>query len=187
MFAEIIDECLNFWHGKPCMEIYGKARREKAWRLIRLFATQHHDLGSRLPFFAGTCVTWTAESILVGWDFANCLFAEQCRFPCSRSKPVEVKGGRLRDSPRRRLASAPYPPSASEILAHECGHTFQALRLGPSYLPIVGSTTLFREGPNSYNRFENEASEQGMFGCHVKGSVCRELCREERINHCVAL
>jgi hypothetical protein len=35
--------------------------------------------------------------------------------------------------------------------------------------------TLFREGPHSWNYFENQASELGQFGGIVKASVCPEL------------
>jgi hypothetical protein len=74
-----------------------------------------------------------------------------------------------------RGAGGPSFPSASEILAHEIGHTWQAVRLGPFYLPLVGSVTLFREGPHFWNHFENQASEQGRFGGIVNGSACGEL------------
>ncbi len=67
--------------------------------------------------------------------------------------------------------------SASEILAHECGHTIQAIRLGFAYLPVVGSVTLFREGRHWWNYFENRASEEGQFGGIVSGSVSAELLR----------
>ena len=65
--------------------------------------------------------------------------------------------------------------SASEVIAHECGHTWQALRMGPAYLPLVGAVTWFQEGPNPWNRFENEASEEGLFGGIVNRSVCPRL------------
>ena len=65
--------------------------------------------------------------------------------------------------------------AASEVLAHECGHTAQALRLSWLYLPAGAAFTLWREGPRWYNAFENGASEQGQFGGLVNGSVCAEL------------
>ena len=69
---------------------------------------------------------------------------------------LAVAGGRLSDVVLRcRHGGASYPNS-SEILAHECGHTWQASRLGAIYLPVVGATTLFLEGPNPWNHFENE-------------------------------
>ncbi len=67
--------------------------------------------------------------------------------------------------------------SASEILAHECGHTWQVLRMGLLYWPVGGAVTLFREGPHWWNFFENQASELGQFGGIVNGSVCPELMR----------
>src|SRR5262249_60140576 len=88
---------------------------------------------------------------------------------------VEVLGGRIRDESKRREAGAPLWPRASEILAHECGHTWQARRLSWLYLPAGALFTLWREGPRWYNHFENQASEEGLFGGIVNGSVCAEL------------
>jgi hypothetical protein len=86
-----------------------------------------------------------------------------------------VGGGRIRD-PQRRLASgAAEKARASEVLAHECGHTWQALRLGALYLPFVGALTLFREGRHRWNHFENQASEQGQFGGLVSGSIRKDF------------
>ena len=52
----------------------------------------------------------------------------------------------------------------------------------PGALPRVGvpasrsrSFTLWREGPHWYNGFENQASEDGLFGGIVNGSVQAEL------------
>src|SRR5205085_11337777 len=116
-----------------------------------------------------------SEVIVVGWDFAEMLLREQAERPASRRQPVRVAGGRISDRERRRGVGAPAFATASEILAHEIGHTWQALRLGPVYLPFVGSVTIFQEGPNPWNHFENEASEEGLFGGLVNRSVCREL------------
>ena len=88
---------------------------------------------------------------------------------------VEVAGGRIHHPQRRAEAGGWSWASASEVLAHECGHTWQARRMGSVYLPLVGSVTLCREGPRPWNRFENEASEQGLFGGIVDHSVCAEL------------
>jgi hypothetical protein len=63
------------------------------------------------------------------------------------------------------------------VLAHECGHTWQMLRMGLLYWPVGASVTLFRDGPHWWNRFENQASELGQFGGIVNGSVCAELMR----------
>ncbi|HEV3261833.1 MAG TPA: hypothetical protein VG013_33595 [Gemmataceae bacterium] len=161
--------------GTPCFRVYGKARREADWRLIDIYATHRRDADSRWPLWGGTCITWTAEVIVVGWDFAESVVREQAEWPASREHPVEVAGGRIRDPERRRAAGGPSFASASEVLAHECGHTWQVLRLGAAYLPLVGSVTLFREGPRPWNRFENEASEQGQFGGIINGSVCAAL------------
>ncbi len=100
---------------------------------------------------------------------------EQAKQLASRTFPVEVLGGRLKDLNKRLAGGTISLPGVSEVLAHEVGHTWQALRLGPYYLPFVGAVTLFREGKQAWNHFENEASEQGLFGGIVNGSVCDPL------------
>jgi hypothetical protein len=159
------------------MQIYGKSRHENQWRIIDVFASRIYDLESRWPFCAGTCVTWGADVIAVGWTFVETLLREQFQSPASRDYPVAVAGGRIRNLERRLAAGGPTLAGASEILAHECGHTYQARRFGPIYLPLVGSVTLFREGPRFWNHFENQASEIGLFGGLVNGSVLPELIR----------
>jgi hypothetical protein len=167
MVNEFLSDWLHWWGGEPCFRIYGKGRRERYWRPVSVFATHRRDALSPWPLWQDTCITWTADVIVIGWDLAATVLGEQRETPASRQFPVIVPGGRLRDLDR--------PASASEILAHECGHTWQALRLGAAYLPLVGSTTLFQEGPNSWNRFENEASAEGVFGGLINGSVSTEL------------
>jgi hypothetical protein len=175
MLNELLTDWLNWWGGSPCFRIYGKSRREADWRVIDVYATSRRNAASPWPLWKGTCTTWSATVIVVGWDFAREVWKEQTAAPAGRHHPVEVGGGRIRDWSRRVAAGVDAFPTASEVLAHECGHTWQALRLGPAYLPLVGSTTLFREGPRPWNHFENEASEVGQFGGLVNGSVCSEL------------
>jgi hypothetical protein len=163
--------------GRPAFRINGKARPESSWRIIEVHATHARDSDSRWPrfLFRGTCITWTSSIIAVGWDFAAEVLREQAFAPASRDNPVEVLGGRLRNL-KRRVAVAACPwASACEILAHECGHTWQARWLSWLYLPAGAAFTLFREGPHWYNAFENQASEQGLFGGIVNGSVCPQL------------
>ena len=163
--------------GSPCFRIHGKTRSEQAWRIIEVHATHRRDSDSHWPrlLWRGTCITWTASIIAVGWDFAEEVLHEQASEPASRTHPVEVPAGRLRDSFRRTAAGGDAFPTASEVLAHECGHTGQALRLGMLYWPVGAAVTLFREGPHWWNHFENQASEQGQFGGIVNGSVCPAL------------
>ncbi|HEY7426359.1 MAG TPA: hypothetical protein VH682_19155 [Gemmataceae bacterium] len=177
MFNRLATSVLRRLGGPPCFQIYGRASRESAWRIIGVHATRRRNSDSRWPkyLFRGTCVTWTAEVIAVGWDFAADVLCEQASEPASRDRPLSVAAGRLRDYLRRADAGAPPFVSASELLAHECGHTWQVLRLGLLYLPIVGAFTLFREGPHWWNHFENQASEQGQFGGIVNGTVNPEL------------
>jgi hypothetical protein len=163
--------------GRPAFRIHGKGRHETTWHEIEVHATHRRDAESRWPrlFFRGTLITWTASVIAVGWDFAEEVLREQVAEPASRERPVEVPGGRIHDLARRDAAGARPWASASEILAHECGHTAQARRLGALYLPMGACFTLFREGPRWYNRFENLASESGQFGGIINGSVCPEF------------
>ena len=199
MLNELWTDWLRWRGGPPCFRIYGKARPERQWRIIDVYATSRRNVGSGWPLWGGTCVTWSAEIVAVGWDFAESVLREQSHLPSSRQYPVEVSQGRIlgrrvaRPEALRRACGpsdspTPFedsgratPPSsvasASEVLAHECGHTWQALRLRSLYLPYVGAVTLFREGPHSWNYFENQASELGQFGGIVEGSVCPELAK----------
>ena len=180
MLNDLVAEWVRWLAGGPCFRIYGKIRREGAFALIDVFATHRRDRTSRWPLWKASCTTWSDKVIVVGWDFAFDLLREQAAAPASREHPVEVAGGCLRDMLRRADAGVPNSPTASEVLAHECGHTWQALRLGWFYLPVVGSVTLFREGPHVWNHFENEASAQGQFGGVVNRSVSEELMKQLR-------
>jgi hypothetical protein len=176
MFNTLASACFRLT-GPPCFLIHGKGRREKRWRVISAYATHRRDADSRWPagLWRGTCITWTAAVIAVGWDFALEVLREQTAEPASRDRPVEVAGGRIRDVARRTESGAEPWATASEVLAHECGHTWQARRLSWLYWPLGAAFTLCREGPRWYNHFENQASEQGLFGGIVNGSVCAEL------------
>ncbi len=177
MFNRVTTTILRRLGGPPSFRIYGKTRRESDWHVIGVHATHRRDSASRWPryLFRGTCITWTAEVIAVGWDFAEDVLREQVSEPASRERPVEVAAGRIRGPLRRAETGASPFATASEVLAHECGHTGQMLRMGLLYWPIGGALTLFREGPHWWNRFENQASEEGQFGGIVNGSVCVKL------------
>jgi hypothetical protein len=177
MFNWLATAWLRAFGGRPAFRVYGRARCEPVWRTIDVFATPRRDMDSRwpAPFFRGTLITWTATVIAMGRDFAEDILREQRDEPASRERPVEVHGGRLHDSERRAAAGAGGWPSACEVLAHECGHTWQARRLGVLYLPCGALFTLHREGPHRRNWFENQASELGQFGGIVNGSVDPDL------------
>jgi hypothetical protein len=176
MFHELVTGCFHLFGSRPAFRIHGKGRRETDWQIIDVVPTHRRDMTSRwpAPFWRGTCITWTASLIAVGWDFAEEVLREQMAEPASRQHPVEVETGRLRNPDRQR------GPSASEILAHEVGHTFQGRRLGLLYWPVGALFTLWREGPHWWNWFENQASSEGLFGGIVNGSVCRELLQRVR-------
>ncbi len=171
----LLTQWLRWLGDVPAFRIYGKTRREADWRVIDVFATPRRNHDSPWPLWRGCCITWTAEVIAVGWDYAEALVREQAADPASRVQPVEVAGGRLGDARRRVSAGGEPWPSLSEILAHEVGHTGQTRRLWVGYLPVVGALTLFREGARWWNFFENQASEEGQFGGIVSGSVCPRL------------
>lgn len=175
MTHRLVSAVLAALSAPPCFRIWGKARWEPAWHEIAVHATHRRDYHSRWPLWRGTCITWTASVIAVGWDFAEELLREQADHPASREHPLEVAGGRLRDLDRRTAAGAPPWPSAGEILAHECGHTGQARRLGLLYWPLGAAFTAWREGPHWYNAFERQASAAGQFGGIVNGSVWPRL------------
>jgi hypothetical protein len=177
MLHRLVGAGVRLLSAEPCFRVYGKAVCERDWHEIAVLATHRRDATARWPLWRGTLITWTASVIAVGWDFAEELLREQAAEPASREFPVVVAGGRLRDLDRRTAAGAAPWGSASEVLAHECGHTAQARRWGVFYWPVGGALTLFREGPHWYNRFENQASAEGMFGGIVPGSVCPRLIR----------
>jgi hypothetical protein len=172
-FQGLATACMGRLAGPPAFRVWARARPEQDWRVVAIHATHRRDYDSRWMrrLWAGTCITWTAGIIAVGWDFAGEVLREQAREPASREHPVAVSGGRIGDGSRRLAAGGQSFAGASEVLAHECGHTWQALRLGLAYWPVVGALTLFREGPHWYNHFENQASEVGLFGGIVNGSV----------------
>jgi hypothetical protein len=155
---------------------------ESEWRVIHVLATRHRNLTSRWPFFGGSCITWSSTVIAVGWDFAESVLHEQIAAPASRDNPVEVAGGRLHDAERRAAIDVSSFARASEILSHECGHTAQARRFGPVYLPIAAVFTWWREGLHWWNWFENQASEIGQFGGIISGSVHPDLWAAVRPN-----
>jgi hypothetical protein len=172
MFNELASTFFRWIGGAPCFRVWAKARCEKRWRVVDVYATARRDVDSPWPspMWPGVCITWSAEVIAVGWDFAESVYRRQRGSPASRESPVAVEAGRLRGPHRP-------PPHACEVLAHECGHTWQARRMGLYYWPVGATFTLFREGPHFWNRFENEASAQGLFGGLVPGSASAELLR----------
>lgn len=180
MFNSVATAWFHLIGGAPSFRIHGRSRRESAWRTIDVYATPRRSRDSRWPhpFWRGTCIAWTAHVIAVGWDLAECVLREQAACPASRECPVVVAGGRLNIIERRNAVGALAMPSASEVLAHECGHTAQALCLGSLYWPSGAVFTLFREGTGWWHGFENQASEEGQFGGIVNGSVCPELMRQ---------
>ncbi|MGH7225308.1 MAG: hypothetical protein ACRELF_18960, partial [Gemmataceae bacterium] len=106
MFNRLATSAARRLGGPPCFQIHGKARVESDWRVIGVHATHRRDSDSRWPAFRGTCITWTAEVIAVGWDFAEDVLREQVSEPASRDRPVEVAVGRINDPLRRAAAGA---------------------------------------------------------------------------------
>jgi hypothetical protein len=175
MLHDAVSAVVRRLSGPPTFRVYGRARSEADWHAIDVYATHRRDCTSRWPLWRSTCITWSSRVIAVGWDFAALVLMEQMAEPASRDRPVVVAGGRLRDWRRRLAAGASSQPSASEVMAHECGHTAQARRMGFFYWPVGGAVTLLREGPRWWNHFENQASATGQFGGIVRGSVAAAL------------
>jgi hypothetical protein len=161
--------------GPPAFRIYGRATYESDWQIIEVFATGRRDADSRWPLWRNHCITWCAGAMAVGWDYAERLLAEQRERPASRDQPCGVWGGRLKDEARRVAAGGPAYYNCSELLAHECGHTGQARRFGLLYWPLVAPVTLTREGVGVWHHFENQASETGLFGGIIPGSLAPRL------------
>lgn len=176
MYNFLASLAASLW-GPPAFRAYARARSEPLWREVAVYASPIRNIGSGWPspFFAGTAIAWADSVIAIGEDFAVGLLREQFDEPASRDRPVEVIGGRLRDPERRQVAEGSAVPSWSEVLAHECGHTWQARRYSWLYLPIGAIFTLFREGQGWTHWFENQASELGLFGGIVNGSVRPDL------------
>src|SRR5947208_1302941 len=141
MFDVALSQFLKRIGAAPCLRVYGKARNESEWRLIDVVASPRRNRGSRWPLMRGTCITLTSSLIVVGWDFARGFLQEQIRAPASPQRAVEVLGGRLHSAHHRAKAGVSSHCTHSEVMAHECGHTAQAIRLGAGYLPLVGAVT----------------------------------------------
>jgi hypothetical protein len=164
MFDAALSRLLKRFGARPCLRVYGKARHENNWRVIDVASSPRRNCGSEWPLMRGTCITLTSSLIVVGWDFARGFMAEQIHAPASPECAVLVHGGRLHNMRHREKAGVFAGCSYSEVMAHECGHTAQAIRLGAGYLPLVGAVTLFREGERWWNHWENDASAHGMMG-----------------------
>lgn len=161
--------------GEPCFRVYAKGVNEPRWHVADVFATHRRDRRSRWPLFRGALITWTSGVIAIGWDHAREIIREQAFDVTTPDRPLAVCAGRLRDVNRRAKAGGDWVPTLCEVMAHECGHTAQGRRLGGFYWALVGPVTLFGEGVRWWNRWENDASANGLFGGIVPGSVCEEL------------
>ncbi len=170
-----VSSAFRIFGGTPCFQVYGRGRAERHFHVIDIYAADRRNRDSRWPLFRNTCITWTANLIAVGWDFAETFLQEQIQQPATRENPITVVAGRLRDNKRRLDAGGPCHASASELMAHECGHTAQARRMGGLYWILGAMFTQFREGEGWWHHFENQASEIGMLGGIVEGSVCSNL------------
>ncbi|MBX7103522.1 MAG: hypothetical protein K1X57_05550 [Gemmataceae bacterium] len=162
---------LHLMGGVVAFRIRGRGEGETGWTPIDVFANDRRNAASRWPLWRNHCITLTASAVAVGWDFARDVIEEEAQEPTTPVRPVRVTGGRLGDIDRRYRSGGQPWCSCAEILAHECGHTAQARRMGFLYWPLVGSVTLLREGPRWFHRLENEASEFGEFGGIIPGTI----------------
>ena len=77
MLNDAVSAWLRRVGGRPGFRVYGRASYEPDWHLIDVYVTGRRDRTSRWPLWAGTCITWTANVIAVGRDFAAQLLREQ--------------------------------------------------------------------------------------------------------------
>ena len=135
--------------ARPCFRIHGRANYEPDWHVIDIYASHRRDFAARWSLWRRTCITWTANVIAVGWDFAEAVLQEQSNEPASRTRPLTVAGGCSSPDWRPRVAvGASSQPSPCEVLAHECGHTGQGLRrLGGWDRLVVGDVHVVPRRP----------------------------------------
>jgi hypothetical protein len=175
MLDDAVSDAFSALVRPPAFRVYGRGKREHSWHIVNVLVTQRRNRNSRWPLWRGRCITWTSSIISVGADFGQRFLDEQACDPATCLRPAMVSGGRMRDANRRMMAGAREWCTATEVLAHECGHTWQARRLGDVYWLLVGSVTMFGEGPHSWNFFENQASEEGQLGGLVDHSINMDL------------
>src|SRR5260370_26391255 len=98
MFNSFASTGFRWSGGAPCFRMWARARCEKCWRAVDVYATARRDLDSAWPagMWPGVCITWTAEIIAVGWGFAESVYREQRQISASRADPIVVETGRLR-------------------------------------------------------------------------------------------
>src|SRR5689334_21163815 len=97
----LLTKRLQLLGGRPSFQVYGKARPERDWRVIDVFATHRRNFDSRCPLWRGVCITSTDLVIVVGAYFSLEVLREQAAEPASLERPVEVIGGRIGDRARR--------------------------------------------------------------------------------------
>ena len=111
--------------GPPCFQIYGKAQERKpigtsSAFMRRTAATMNNAAGFSVW---GTCITWTAEVIAVGWDFAEDVLREQVSEPASHNRSCGTGSRHPRpSSPRCRGSICFSPVPARCWLANAATH-----------------------------------------------------------------
>ena len=130
-----------------------------------------------------TCITWTAQRHRRRLGLRGERPPRACHRAASRDHPVSAAGGRL---PR----AAARLPSASEILAHECGHTGQGHRWGGIYWPIGARSRCSAKartggiGSRIKRARRDNSVESSRVQCVSKSVVVRDLtpsllCKQE--------
>ena len=63
MFHQLVTAWLRWWGGIPAFRVWGKARREREWRIVDVYATHRRNLDSAWPafLFRGTCIDRLAQ------------------------------------------------------------------------------------------------------------------------------
>jgi RHS repeat-associated protein len=132
--------------------IFCKCRCETKWRLVRVEISPGLASGR-----GGTSITFGPSTIHT--------------YPSNANQILNPPPGSPVYSPTN-PATPQNAAGAAATLAHECGHTCQAKKLGPLYLPVAAAFSGIEEADGGYNNglnglttpTESGASANGEFG-----------------------
>jgi RHS repeat-associated protein len=134
--------------------IWGEGIDETQWREITVKAYRLNEAIGKY----GTSWAISKNEIHTMKSVIDELRASSC--PASRVSPAFDD---LQDAHGRYIPGTGFGSAAEMHIAHEIGHTAQAVKMGPAYLPLVAGTTSFGGVP-VLNHFERNASFRGLYG-----------------------
>jgi len=140
---------------KKVYEIWCKCCGDKEWRKVKVRtipARERRPDDSLRPLIGRVSTTFGPSTIHTAQSIWDELVQQQ-------DDPNRTPN--THDNPAMYNPNDPYNDAGH--FAHECGHTCQAKRLGPLYIPIVGPQTLFDNSPA-----EQGANNTGQFGGIVR-------------------